>query len=50
MKNRQFWTHFQKIITFFAVVENSIYIVYSTLREVTFMRENKILSHLVHFQ
>ena len=30
------------------MVENSTYIVYITLREVTFMGTNKILSHLLH--
>ena len=40
--------NFQKIITFFATVENLIYIVYSILREVTIMGKNKIGRQSVH--
>ena len=50
-KNRENWqktTNFQKIITFFATVENSIYIVYIILREVAIMGKNKIFRHSVH--
>ena len=39
---------FKKIVTFFAMVENSTYIVYNTLRGVTFMGTNKILSQSLH--
>ena len=60
MTKRKFWkfwkfanfgkktTNFQKIITFFATVENSIYSLYIPLRQVTFMRKNKIFRHSVH--
>ena len=36
-ENGQFLTPFQKIISFCITFENSIYIVYSNLREATFM-------------
>ena len=42
--------NFQKIITFFATVENLIYIVYSILRQVSIVGKNKIFRHSVHFR
>ena len=47
-KTRILFTNIQKIITFFAVVENSSYSVYSSLREWTFMGKSKIFSYSVH--
>ena len=49
----EFWQkteNFQKIITFFATVENSTYIVYNPLWEATFMGKNKNYSYSLHSQ
>ena len=41
-KNRQFMTHFQKIITLFAAVKNYSCSVYTFLKYVSFISKNKI--------